>query len=262
MKLFWLIIGLLAIATAVVCLPKGSETKTALVSDVAEPASLEKPVVTDSQPVNTERVTQSVAAEESAKDRQESFEARADSDEDELASAFEEDEAEDVPSRQGQQGGGMSIERRADGSIRLDDRFTVRGSGTDKDPYRISWELLVSAEDTYAPSQDMFEMPPRIEFLNGKHVQIHGFLFTAMLRDETSELLVMRNMWDGCCVGLPPSSYDAIEVNLRKPLWIKSRGLLESGILRGVLHVDPYVKDGWLLGLYVMDDGVIDFGEM
>jgi hypothetical protein len=108
----------------------------------------------------------------------------------------------------------------------------------------------------------MYEMPPRIEFLNGKHVRITGFLFTAMLRDETNELLVMRNMWDGCCVGVPPSSYDAIEITLRKPLRIKGMGLLDSGVLSGVLKVDPYVKDNWLLGLYVMQEGVIDFGDL
>lgn len=166
----------------------------------------------------------------------------------------------DSEPRDGSQG--LKVERQPNGSLLLDDRFVVRGAGTEKNPYRITWELLVSAEETYSPSQDMYEMPPRIEFLNGKHVEIAGFLFTAMLRDETTELLVMRNMWDGCCVGLPPSSYDAIEVNLKKPLWIKSRGLLESGVLRGTLVVDPYVKDNWLLGLYIVNNGTIEFEEM
>lgn len=155
----------------------------------------------------------------------------------------------------------VKIEHKPDGSLLLDDRFVVRGAGTEKDPYRITWELLVSAEATYAPHQDMFEMPSRISFLNGKHIRISGFLFTATYRAGTSELLVMRNMWDGCCIGKPPTSYDAIEVSLKQPLTSEDLAIANFGTLDGVLKVDPFVKDSWLLGLYVVENGRVYVGD-
>ena len=40
------------------------------------------------------------------------------------------------------------IERRPDGSLLVDHRFTLLGSGSQQDPYRVTWELLGSAAET------------------------------------------------------------------------------------------------------------------
>ena len=41
---------------------------------------------------------------------------------------------------------------------------------------------------------------------------------------EVNEALVMLNQWDGCCIGVPPTPYDAVEVRLRMeqlPDWLR-----------------------------------------
>ncbi|MFM8818018.1 MAG: hypothetical protein ACKOHI_09160, partial [Phycisphaerales bacterium] len=45
-------------------------------------------------------------------------------------------------------GAAARIERLDDRTVRLDDRFTVRGSGTERDPYLITWELLASGSES------------------------------------------------------------------------------------------------------------------
>ncbi|MGA1393110.1 MAG: hypothetical protein ACO38W_08145, partial [Phycisphaerales bacterium] len=70
----------------------------------------------------------------------------------------------------------------------------------------------------------------------------------------TSEALVMLNRWDGCCIGVPPSPYDAIEVKLDRPVVRTQMHAIDYGEVVGVLEVEPYLVDDWLVGLYLMDN--------
>ena len=88
-----------------------------------------------------------------------------------------------------------------------------------------------------------------------KVVEVEGYLAFPLMVSETKELLVMLNQWDGCCIGVPPTPYDAIEVKLAEPA--KRGGKHASfnfGGVRGTLKVDPYLVENWLVGLYVMDN--------
>jgi hypothetical protein len=153
-----------------------------------------------------------------------------------------------------------SIEPQPDGSTLLDEKYVIRGSGTGDDPYQITWDLLTSASETYQPRLGMTELPQRVMMLNNKHVRITGYLAFPLAASESKEVLVMLNMWDGCCIGIPPSPYDALEVTLREALSFGNRRFLNYGSLTGVLKVDPFLQNEWLLGLYLVEDGVIDFG--
>ena len=143
------------------------------------------------------------------------------------------------------------------GSIVADGKFTIPGSGTQERPYEISWELLMSASDTYIPRLGEREIPQRIALLNGAYVRISGFIAFPLIATETDECLVMLNQWDGCCIGVPPSPYDAIEVRLLAPADNSKRHIVRVGSIEGIFHVDPYVMEKWLVGLYTMDHAVL-----
>ena len=136
-----------------------------------------------------------------------------------------------------------------------DGKYEIRGEGTAAKPYRVSWECLASASETYVPRLQQREIPQRIAMLDGKVVEVEGYLAFPLMVSETKELLVMLNQWDGCCIGVPPTPYDAVEVKLTEPA--KRGGKHASfnfGGVRGTLKVDPYLVENWLVGLYVMDN--------
>lgn len=148
------------------------------------------------------------------------------------------------------------VKKEDDGWTRLDGRFLVRGSGTKDDPMIVPWELLVSASETYRPRTGLKEMPRRVADLKGKHVRITGYALFPLMSMETTELLLMRNQWDGCCIGVPPTPYDAVEIKLAKPADRKDT-FISFVSIEGVLDVDPYVNRDFLLGLYTMSDASV-----
>lgn len=144
-----------------------------------------------------------------------------------------------------------------DGAISADGKYLIHGAGTKEKPYEVTWELLMSASDTYIPRLGEKEIPQRIALLNNSYVRISGFIAFPLITTETSECLVMLNQWDGCCIGVPPSPYDAIEVKLSTPADNSKRHIVRVGTLEGVFHIDPYVVEKWLVGLYTMDDATL-----
>jgi hypothetical protein len=144
----------------------------------------------------------------------------------------------------------------ADGSVTIDGRYTLRGNGTAEEPYQVSWEHLVSIQEDYAPKEGRDVIPPRVKMLDGKHVQIVGNIAFPMMMDEAEECLVMLNQWDGCCIGIPPTPYDAVEVKLKHIVSGNDR-LTTYGSVTGKLKVDPHLVGGWLVGLYVMENATL-----
>ena len=147
--------------------------------------------------------------------------------------------------------------RIADDRIVADGEYTIRGEGTEEFPYRISWELLASAAEGYRPSLGERDIPQRIAALDGAWVRIDGYVAFPLGGVESTEVLVMLNQWDGCCIGIPPTPYDAIEVALTAPVPRSERHAITFGSLTGRLQVSPYLVENWLVGLYLMDDAAI-----
>jgi len=141
-----------------------------------------------------------------------------------------------------------------DGAITADGKYVIQGMGTKEEPYEVTWEILMSASDTYIPRLGQKEIPQRIAMLNGAYIRISGFVAFPLVTTETTECLVMLNQWDGCCIGVPPSPYDAIEVKLLTPADNSKRHIVRVGTLEGIFHIDPYVVEKWLVGLYTMDN--------
>jgi hypothetical protein len=145
------------------------------------------------------------------------------------------------------------LEVRDDGSTLVDDRFVIKGQGTHEKPYEISWEMLVSAQETYQPRLGRKVIPDRLKMLDGKWVRIAGYIAFPLMAQSQDEMLMMLNQWDGCCIGVPPTPYDAIEVKLKAAAKGDDR-LRVSGSVAGILRVDPYLVKDWLVSLYLMDD--------
>ncbi|MFM1830404.1 MAG: hypothetical protein RLZZ558_744 [Planctomycetota bacterium] len=147
-----------------------------------------------------------------------------------------------------------AIAPRSDGSIAVDGRFTMLGAGTQADPFRISWPLLASAGEVIDVKAGRLQPPPQIDFLNGQWVQIDAYLAPPLWGEETRELLVMFNRWDGCCIGLPPTALDCIEASLAEPLKLGQQHSISFGTVRGRLVVEPFATGGFLLGLYRLEE--------
>ena len=68
----------------------------------------------------------------------------------------------------------------------------------------------------------------------------------------------MRNASDGCCIGVTPTPYDAIEVTLAEPMTDSTRFGNLYGSIEGIFKVDPFMRRDWLLGLYRIEGGSVE----
>lgn len=140
-----------------------------------------------------------------------------------------------------------------DGTFVIDEKFAVTGKGTKENPYVVTWEHLVSVSELYDPKRGQKKLPDRVMFLDGAYVTITGYVAFPLYVAEPKELLCMLNQWDGCCIGVPPTPYDAIEVKL-KDAATKEQRMTTFGTVSGKMFVKPYLVGDWLVGLYLMEE--------
>ncbi|MBL9148303.1 MAG: hypothetical protein JNM94_06370 [Phycisphaerae bacterium] len=144
--------------------------------------------------------------------------------------------------------------RTPDGALLADNRWIVRGKGTQESPYIVSWDYLLSAMDSYQPRNGQNAMPQRIAMLDGKWVTVEGFFIFPLASTEVKQSIIAMNRWDGCCIGVPPTAYDAIEATLLEPMALnRAQHQILYGQATGIFRVEPYVIDSWLVGLYLLD---------
>ena len=144
------------------------------------------------------------------------------------------------------------IEKKEDGSLLVDGKYVLKGEGTTEKPYVVPWDILTSVEETFDPQSAKKKLPERVTMLDGKVVKFSGYIAFPLVLKETKECLSMLNQWDGCCIGVPPTPYDAVEVSLVRTIKGEER-FTTSGVVTGTFHVKPYLQGDWLIGLYVMD---------
>jgi outer membrane biosynthesis protein TonB len=147
----------------------------------------------------------------------------------------------------------IKIIKKKSGEMLVDDRYALKGDGSAAAPYEITWEYLLSAQETYDPKKGKKKIPERLSMLDGKQVRITGYIAFPLMAQSPKELLAMLNQWDGCCIGVPPTPYDAIEVRLDNAATQEEK-FTNYGSVEGVFQVKPYVVGEWLVGLYVMND--------
>ncbi|MSR40875.1 MAG: hypothetical protein EXS10_03115 [Phycisphaerales bacterium] len=148
----------------------------------------------------------------------------------------------------------VELVRRIDArTIELAGKYRVTGNGTEADPYRVSWELLMSASQTVDASKGALQPPKWIELLDGMWIEISAYYSTVVRAESVDELLLTFNRWDGCCIGLPPTPFDSIEAKLSQPMRMTGLHLTRYGTFRGKLAVSPFATAGFLLGFYRLD---------
>ena len=146
------------------------------------------------------------------------------------------------------------IVKQADGALLADGKYRIEGQGTKEEPYRVTWDLLASCSRTYVPRLKEDRIPQWIAMLDGAWIRIDGYVAFPLMLQESTEVLVMLNQWDGCCIGVPPTPYDAIEVKLLEPVKPAKRHTFNFGSLTGRLRVDPLLVENWLVGMYRMEE--------
>ncbi|MFG0306435.1 MAG: DUF3299 domain-containing protein [Phycisphaerales bacterium JB040] len=142
-----------------------------------------------------------------------------------------------------------------DGSLLIDGRVTIPGAGTAERPYVLDWPVLTAVGREYKPEKGMDELPEWLTALEGKRVRLTGHIVLPLVAKATDELLLTMNPWDGCCVGVPPTPYDALEVSLSEA--VSMSGASMYGAMEGTFRVEPYIVDGWLLGLYMLEEAEV-----
>lgn len=149
-----------------------------------------------------------------------------------------------------------TLVKQADGTTLVADRFIIKGDGSKESPYEVTWEHLMSAQETYKPRLGLKIIPGWLNLIHDKWVKVSGYVAFPVMAQGPDEMLMMLNQWDGCCIGVPPTPYDAIEVKLAKPAEGETR-LLIMGTVTGKLKVDPYLVKDWLVSLYIMDEAEV-----
>ena len=150
------------------------------------------------------------------------------------------------------------VERIDHQTVRIDGKYMVRGSGSESDPYQITWELLTSAARTVDASKSVYEVPGRLADLRGAWVQISGYWAPPLQVFQTKEAMFMLNKWDGCCIGLPPTPFDSIEATFAKPFAVQGQHLYRYGTIKGRLEIEPFAAGMFLLGFYRLHDAVME----
>ncbi len=152
---------------------------------------------------------------------------------------------------------GVRVEPRPEGGALIDGRFIVKGEGTKEKPYEITWDLLLSAQEVYDPRTGRTTLPGRVMMLDEKYVTLPGHVTYPLGVPSPRELLSMMNQWDGCCIGIPPTPYDAVEVRLRDAATADQR-LVTFGVVSGRFLVKPYLVGDWLVGLYMLEEATLE----
>lgn len=145
---------------------------------------------------------------------------------------------------------------KADGTLIIDERFPIKGKGTLEEPFIVSWDQLTAASEVYDPRKGQKKIPDFVQMLDGQYVSVTGYVAFPIYVKEPKEMLSMLNQWDGCCIGTPPTPYDAIEVHL-EDVATKEQKMATFGTVAGRLSVKPYLVGDWLVGLYVMDSAAV-----
>lgn len=150
------------------------------------------------------------------------------------------------------------VRRIDDRTLELDGRFRVVGNGRADDPYRITWELLTSSNSYVDAAVKALTPPPWVRALDGTYIEISGYYSTAVRVSAAKNLLLTLNRWDGCCIGLPPTPFDAIDMDMREPVMMQGLHLFRFATFRGRLVVSPFETGGFLLGLYGLEDTTLE----
>ncbi|MBA3846476.1 MAG: hypothetical protein H0X45_07515 [Planctomycetes bacterium] len=143
------------------------------------------------------------------------------------------------------------VEAQPDGTRLIDRRFVLAGQGTPADPFRPTWDLLLSAQEIYDPAQGRWALPPRLDLIAGATVQIIGHMTTPVHAQVTDRLLLTWAPLDACH-GQDVAPCQGIEVQLDQPVDYDPHSKTVLTIV-GRFALDPRRELGWKSTVYRLD---------
>jgi hypothetical protein len=151
---------------------------------------------------------------------------------------------------------GPRLVRMQDGSV-IVDRYWILpgGDGSAEHPYQLSWDLLLSAQNTSQPGAAV-ELPERVKMLSGKHVVIKGNTVKTVVGAKGDEFLLNDQLMDNCPTCINRTIYATIAVKVKTPEAMDA-GVINILTLRGKFKAEPYLKNGFLIGVYFLEDAEV-----
>ncbi|MGA3180947.1 MAG: DUF3299 domain-containing protein [Verrucomicrobiota bacterium] len=96
------------------------------------------------------------------------------------------------------------------------------------------------------------QIPDDVKALNLKKVTITGFMMPLREKgDKSTEFLIMRTQ-SSCCFGIAPAITELVTVKAAAGVPTIMDELVQ---IQGTLHVGTVREDGYIVGIYQMDDG-------
>jgi len=147
--------------------------------------------------------------------------------------------------------------RMPDGSLIVDHYFRIAGGkGTADDPYQLQWELLLSAQRNFDEPTAENALPKHIQFLDGKFVVLNGVTVRSAETGPAAEFVLTDMQMDNCPVCKARSIFATVAVKLKSAERME-RGALNTYTVRGHFRAALVRDNGFLLGVYFLDDGEI-----
>ncbi len=117
----------------------------------------------------------------------------------------------------------------------------------------VSFPLLESVGKPIGEAKTLDDIPKEVRDMDGKEVLLMGHLLVPYASGTVREFLIAKYPWDGCCMGVPPTIYTAVEVVLSKGQRL-SDPTAPLVTVRGRFVVSPQFIDGYPTGLYKIEE--------
>ena len=156
-----------------------------------------------------------------------------------------------------EQAAGPQLVRMPDDALIVDRYWTITGgNGSPERPYQLTWDLLLSPQNS--PDKDAPEgtLPRRVEFLNGKVVVVAGYSVNWTAAGPAKDFILADRLLDNCKTCKSRSMFATIAVMLTAPENFEL-GVLNAFTVRGTLKVSPVRENGSLVGVYSIENGEI-----
>jgi hypothetical protein len=99
-------------------------------------------------------------------------------------------------------------------------------------------------------------IPAELAALDGRWLTLTGNLWVPYAAvGEVRDFMLAKNPWDGCCLGVPPTAFDSVEVRLREGETL-SNPMAPFATVSGRFRIDRREIEGELVGLFRIVDAV------
>lgn len=118
----------------------------------------------------------------------------------------------------------------------------------------LSFALLESAQDASAGGE--IKIPDAVKAHHGKWVTITGHVLLSWATEEITQFQLAKNPWDGCCMGVPPSYFNAVRVQMA-PGGKFSNRFDRVATISGRFRADiQKTENGYVDAIYWLDEAV------